>query len=916
MGVNQEHDQRGFFILTPQAVQEALATGPEGLSGAEAEVRLERFGPNELAAAKKISPLLILFRQFANILMLILIAATVISFLLGEHLDAYVIMAIVAACVVLGFVQEYRAEQAAAALQKLAAPTATVIREGGELTIPSREVVPGDLLVLHTGDRVAADARLLEVANLMADEAILTGESQPVHKELHPLPDPDTPLADQVCMVFGGTVITYGRGRAIVTATGMHSEFGRIARMLAEVKAEQTPLEKRMHTIGRVLSIVCLVTAGGASVLGVIRGHSWLEMLLWGISLAVAAVPESLPAVVTGALAIGTTRMARKNAIVKRLPAVETMGCTTVICTDKTGTLTKNEMTVRRLFLDGRDIEVTGSGYEPVGEFHPGDHSMITVSHPVLHMAARIALLCNDAALREEGGTWQVRGDPTEGALLVLARKAGLELSSLLAANPRVAEIPFGSDRKRMATIHQGPRELVMMLKGAPENLMPFCQKVLTAQGEKPLSEAGRQEITDQAERMASQALRVLGLAYRCLDAIPELTPASEEEDLVWVGLVGIIDPPRPEAKEAVRRCHKAGIRVIMVTGDHPDTAYAIGRELGLVARTDTADPHVLTGQEVKAMDDSQLLAALKEVNIFARVSPDHKLRLVNLLKGQGEVVAMTGDGVNDAPALKRADIGVAMGLTGTEVTKETAAMILADDNFATLVAAVEEGRGIFDNIKKYLVFLLSCNLAEILVLTGAFFLGLPLPLIALQILWVNLTTDGLPALALGVDPKAPDIMARPPRPPEEGIFSYAVNLLLAVISGYKTLIIIPLFAYYVYLDPAGKGDPAQVLIEAQTMVFLTLVMAELVNAFNCRSDYHSLFTVGIFPNRFLLAAVLISFGMMVAVIQWDPLARLFHTAPLRGIDWLIALGLSLTLVPVVETAKWWIRRAQAQRLG
>ena len=902
--------QRAFFTLTPEEVQEVLASGSDGLSNAEAKARLERFGPNELAAVKKISPLLIFLRQFANILMIILIAATVISFLLGEHLDAYVIMAIVAACAVLGFVQEYRAEKAAAALQKLAAPTATVIREGQEATIHSREVVPGDLLILHTGDRVAADARLLETFNLMADEALLTGESQPVHKALEPLDDPNTPIADQHCMVFGGTVITYGRGRSLVTATGMHSEFGRIARLLEEVTGEHSPLEKRMHTIGRVLSVICLATAAGAAVLGVMRGHSWLEMLLWGISLAVAAVPESLPAVVTGALAIGTTRMARKNAIVKRLPAVETMGCTTVICTDKTGTLTKNEMTVRRLFLDGQEITVSGSGYEPAGEFHSLDHEFLTLAQPLLHVAARIALLCNDAALQEEAGVWRVRGDPTEGALLVMGRKAGLEETRMLMNHPRVAEIPFTSDRKRMATIHQGPEGLQMLLKGAPENLLPFCQRALTVQGEKPLADEGREQIIVQADKMAGQALRVLGLAYRKLTAIPELVPASEEEDLVWVGLVGMIDPPRPEAKEAVGRCHRAGIRVIMVTGDHPDTACAIARELGMIGKKQQCDDAVMTGQEVTALTEAELIVAVQEVGVFARVSPEHKLRLVNLLKSQGEVVAMTGDGVNDAPALKRADIGVAMGLTGTEVTKETASMILADDNFATLVAAVEEGRAIFDNIKKYLIFLLSCNLAEILVLTGAFFLGLPLPLIALQILWVNLTTDGLPALALGVDPKAPDIMARPPRPPDEGVFSRSVNLLLAVISGYKTLILIPLFAYYVYVNPAGKTDAAQVLIEAQTMVFLTLVMIELVNAFNCRSDYYSLATVGLFPNRFLVLAVLFSFFMMVAVIQWPPLANLFHTTPLRLIDWLTALGLSLTLVPVVEAAKWWIRRS------
>lgn len=884
-----------------------LETGPEGLSFSQARERLQRFGPNALARAKKISPWRIFFHQFKNLLIVILIVATVVSFLLGEHLDAYVILAILLACAFLGFSQEYRAEKAAAALQKLAAPTARVLREGQEQTIPAREVVPGDLLILHTGDRLAADGRLLEQVNLMTDEAVLTGESTPVAKDLAPAAKAEAPVADRHCMVFGGTVITYGRGLAVATATGMDTEFGRIAGLLGEVTQEHTPLEKRMHIIGRALSILCLAVAGGASLLGVLRGHSWLEMLIWGISLAVAAVPEALPAVVTGALAIGTTRMAKRNAIVKRLPAVETMGCTTVICTDKTGTLTKNEMTARRLFLEGREIEVSGSGYEPQGKFQAEGREITPEADPVLAFAARIGLLCNDASLVEAEGTWQVHGDPTEGALLTLGRKAGLAPSRLAGEFPRVAEIPFSSDRKRMSTIHQGPGGLLMCLKGAPESLLPHCPKILTAPGERDLTEPERQQIRAQAGEMAGAALRVLGLAYRPLQSVPDLTPAAEEKDLVWVGLVGLIDPPRPEARGAVRRCHQAGIKVIMVTGDHPDTAWAIAQELGLIP-ADSPDHPVLTGKEVNAMTDGQLSEALKEVVVFARVAPEHKLRLVKVLKDQKEVVAMTGDGVNDAPALKRADIGVAMGITGTEVTKETAAMILADDNFATLVAAVEEGRAIFDNIKKYLIFLLSCNLSEILVLTGAFFLGLPLPLIALQILWVNLNTDGLPALALGVDPPAPDLMSRPPRPPEEGVFTRTVTTLLAVIAIYLTLILIPLFAYYYYYNPGGLASPQEVLVKAQTMVFIILVLAELVNAFNCRSHYLSLFTVGIFPNKFLLAAVLISLVTMVAVVEWPPLARLFHTASLSLGDWLVAAGLSLTLVPVVELAKWRLR--------
>ena len=708
--------------------------------------------------------------------------------------------------------------------------------------------------------------------------------------------------------MFGGTVITYGRGRAVVTATGMDTEFGKIARMLEDVTEEKTPLESRMAGIGRVLSIICLAVAVGASILGVWRGHPWLEMLIWGISLAVAAVPESLPAVVTGALAIGTTRMARKNAIIKRLPAVETMGCTTVICTDKTGTLTKNEMTVRRLFLDGEIIEVSGAGYEPAGSFYAGDAAVRPGDHPVLAYTARIAVLCNDAALEENGGNWTVRGDPTEGALLVLGRKAGLDPQGLLAEFPRLAEIPFSSEAKRMSTFHQEAAGVLMCVKGAPERLLRRAQKMLSAQGEQAMSDADRAAIQDQAALMAHEALRVLGLAYRRLPDVPDLESGRADPELIWVGLVGMIDPPRPEARQAVDHCRQAGIRVIMVTGDHPVTAQAVAREVGIIPR-DQKTRAVLTGEELNLLSDPELQEALQAVRVFARVAPEHKLRLVDILKAQGEVVAMTGDGVNDAPALKRADIGVAMGITGTEVTKETAAMILADDNFATLVAAVEEGRAIFDNIKKYLVFLLSCNIAEILVLTGAFFLGLPLPLIALQILWVNLTTDGLPALALGVDPKAPDIMTRPPRPPAEGVFSLPVTALLAAISLYLTLILIPLFGYYYYANPWGLSEPEMVLTEAQTMVFITLVLAELVNAFNCRSDHLSLFKVGVFKNRFLILSVLASLAMMVMVIEWDPLAHLFHTTPLKWQDWVLAVGLSLTLIPIVELAKWIIRR-------
>lgn len=898
-----------FHTLSASESLKVLNSRLAGLTTEEAEARLAEQGPNELTPPHRISAWLIFWRQWQNLLIIILLLATGISFWLGEHLDAVVILAIVVACVFLGFIQEYRAEKAAAALQELAAPQATVRREGEEIVLPAREVVPGDILLLHTGDRVAADARLLEAVNLMIDEAILTGESTPVTKDPGAVLAPDTPIGDRRNLVFGGTVVAYGRGMAVVTATGMATEFGRIARLLGEVREEATPLERRLTLIGRVLSGLCLGVAALATILGILKGYGWIPMLIWGISLAVAAVPESLPAVVTGALAIGTTRMAKRKAIVKRLPAVETMGCTTVICTDKTGTLTKNEMTARQLYLDHRFVEVTGSGYKPEGHFYTRDLEELTLAHPVLFAAARIAILCNDANLRQEGERWHLRGDPTEGALLTLGLKAGLQPERLYQDYPRVAEIPFDSDRKRMATIHQDRQGFLLCLKGAPESILPYCQRQLTLQGEQPLTAADREDIMAAGSAMAADALRVLGLAYRRLERLPAADPALEEEDLVWVGLVGLLDPPRPEAKEAVRLCHRAGIRVIMVTGDHPQTAAAIARELHILPREGGL---LLTGPEVDRLSAAELQEVARRAQVFARVSPDHKLRLVAALKAQGEVVAMTGDGVNDAPALKQADIGVAMGLTGTEVTKETAAMILADDNFATLVAAVEEGRAIYDNIRKYLLYLLSCNLAEVVILTGAFFLGLPLPLLALQILWINLTTDGLPALALGVDPKAPNIMDRPPRPVTESLFNRDFNILAAVIAAYKTLVLLPLFAYYWLANPAGIAAPELRLVHAQTVVFTGLVLLELVNAFNCRSIRLSLFQVGVLKNRFLLVAVSISLLLMVAVVQWAPLEILFHTVPLAWWEWLLLLGLSLLLIPVTELVKWWRRRAAA----
>ncbi|MBW1916586.1 MAG: cation-translocating P-type ATPase [Deltaproteobacteria bacterium] len=912
--MNSEKDLLPSFHTMPlEEVFAALDTGPKGLQAAQVEERQRLYGPNELVAGHRVSVVDLFLGQFKNILIIILLIATAISLMLGETLDALVIFAIVMASTILGFIQEYRAERAVQALKQMAAPTATVIRGGEEFIIPAREVVPGDLLVLHTGDRVAADGRVVVQMNLMADEAPLTGESTPVRKDIKAVDAEDTPLGDRTCMVYGATVITYGRGQAVVTATGMNTAFGQIARMLGEITHEKTPLELRMASIGRLLGLIALAICALAALLGVWRGYGWLEMFIWGVSLAVAAVPEALPAVVTGALAIGTTKMARRNAIVKRLPAVETMGCTTVICTDKTGTLTRNEMTVRQLYLDDTQIEVTGSGYLPQGEFLASGQPINRDNWPTLNLAARISLLCNDAVLKETNGIWSVWGDPTEGALLVLARKAGLDYRQLTQDLPRVGEVPFDSERRRMTTVHQTPEGQVAYVKGAPESLLRQCQRQFY-QGEiRPLLEEDRQRILTQADAMAAAALRVLGLAYRQLpDDLTNYNKDNVEGDLVWVGLVGMIDPARPEASASVAQCHRAGIRVIMVTGDHPATAAAIGREIGLLASNPGEASPVLTGRDLTRLSDEQLLAVLPQTPVFARVAPEHKLRLVNLLKAQGEIVAMTGDGVNDAPALKRADIGVAMGITGTEVTKETAAMILADDNFASLVAAVEEGRVIFDNIKKYLIFLLTCNIGEILVLSLAFFLGLPLPLIAIQILWVNLTTDGLPALALGVDPKDPDVMQRPPRPPNQGLFTRPVNTLLTVIPIHLLAVLLPLFAYYYYSNPSGYTDPHLILVKAQTITFVGIVLLEMVNAFNCRSEYYSLWRMGLLKNRFLIGAVLSSLALLAAVVEWEPLARLFHTIPLSLEDWLIALGVSLTILPSVELTKWILRRLGA----
>ncbi len=883
----------GWHAIDLEELMKGLGSCQEGLSEEEAQKRLGKFGPNELRKEKDKSPWSIFFEQFKDFLILLLLAATLVSLLIGEVFDAVAIMAIVIMSAFLGFLQEYRAERALEALKKMAAPLATVLRGGSERRIPARELVPGDIILVHPGDRIPADAKLIEEFNLKVDEAPLTGESVPVNKEVVVLPS-ETVLADRVNLLYAGTTITYGRGKAAVVATGMETEFGRIAQMIQMVVEEETPLEKRMAEIGKWLGIGSVAVVAVVSLLGILRGHALLEMFLWGVSLAVAAVPEALPAVVTGALAIGVQRMARQNAIVRRLPAVETLGCTSFICSDKTGTLTKNEMTVRHIWLDGEAVEITGVGYEAKGEFIRGaDH---LEGNEGLNLLLKTSLLCNDAHLERKSEACSIIGDPTEGALVVAAAKAGLDKRELDGLYPRVAEVPFTSERKRMSTVHATPEGTrIVCAKGAPEILLARCSKIRQNGHVIELGEVDREEILKANEEMAAEALRVLGIAYReLLPDVHDFTEDAIEKDLVFLGLMAMIDPPRDEVREALRLCEGAGVEVAMVTGDHKLTALAIARELGMLGREEKEKP-VLTGMELDKLADEKFEEMAEEVTAYARVSPEHKMRIVEALKKRGHIVAMTGDGVNDAPALKRADMGVAMGITGTEVTKEASDMVLADDNFATIVAAIEEGRAIYANVKKYLAYLLSCNVGEVLIMFVASLMGLPLPLTAIQILWVNLVTDGLPAIALGVDPPEPDIMRQPPRDPKESVFTTPVKLLIAVVSILMVAGIIPVFASIL---PEGG------LVKAQTMAFTMMTMFEMFNAFNCRSERDSIFKVGPFANPWLILAVFSSILLQAAVLYIPFLQTIFGTTALSLTEWLLITAISSSALIVVEIGK------------
>ena len=848
-------------------------------------------GPNELQVQARESAWRTLAAQFQNVLIVILLCATVISGFLGHTLEAVAITVIVLFAVLLGFVQEYRASRALDALREMAAPAAHVLRDGEEVTIPARDVVPGDVVLLRTGDRVPADLRLIEAVNLAVDEAALTGESTPSQKIAGAIGTSTLPLGDRRNMAYAGTMAVHGRGQGLVVATGMATEFGHIARLVESVESSRTPLQINLDRLGATLGKAAMAVVALVVVVGLARGLPVIDMFMFGIALAVAVVPEALPAVVTISLAIGVRRMVKRRALVRRLPIVETLGSTSVICSDKTGTLTKNEMTVRHLWLDGRLIDVTGAGYETAGEFRDADRR-IEVTDRVRALAAA-AVLASDARLTTADGRTVVTGDPTEGALVVLGIKAGLDQDDLNRATAARRRDPVhvgtaaDDDPARDRRTAPWPTQ-----RARPRTSWPAASVSRRPGDPVPLDADRREAIRDIERQLAGNGLRVLAVATK-----PQARLEDAETGMTLLGLVAMMDPPRPEALGAVRTSAAAGIRTVMITGDHPLTASSVARELGILG-----GHRVVTGLDLDAMSESDLDRDVDRIGVYARVTPADKLRVVGAWQKRGAIVAMTGDGVNDAPALKKADVGVAMGIAGTDVSKEAAGMTLLDDNFATIVAAVEEGRRVFGNIKKYLMYLLSCNVGEILLLAGSVIAGLPLPLTAVQILYVNLATDGLPALALAVDPPENDLMARAPRDPRVGIFTRPVVMILLTAGVWSAVINIGLLTWLLY-----AGRPVS---DVMAMTFITLVLIQFFNAYNCRSDRLSVFQTP-FANRWLNLAVVWELALLVAIVYVPFLQPAFGTFALSAADWALTAGLSFTIVPVVELVKWLARRGR-----
>ncbi len=881
--------QHDFYRLAVDKVIESVRTDLRaGLGDDEIRKRSVEFGANELKAADRASPWVLFFAQFKNILIQILLVATLLSAFMGHAMEAVAIAVIVLFAVLLSFVQEFRAEKAIEALRRMAAPTARVIRGGKEREIPAVGLVPGDIILLKAGDKVPADARIAGSFNLQVEEAALTGESLAVEKRIDALGEGDFGIGDRINMVYSGTVVSYGRGQAVVVATGMNTEFGKITGMLQAVETGKTPLQKNLDHVGNNLAkaagVIVVIIVG----LGVSRGQPLLEMVIFGVALAVAVVPEALPAVVTISLAVGVQRMVKRHALIRRLPTVETLGCTSVICSDKTGTLTKDEMTIRKILVPGQSFDVKGSGYAPEGEFLFNGGALKPT--PSLIALLQAGVLSSDAQLgKDEEGRWEIIGDPTEGALVVAAAKAGLDKAAIDKENVRVNETPFTSETKRMITLCRSGDRQTAYSKGAAEVIISSCSFYQQDGKVEPLTDEMRRGLLSSIQHMAKEALRVLAVAYK-----PDTDIKAAGEGMIFLGLVGMIDPPRAEAKEAVRICEAAGIKPVMITGDHPLTAQAIARELGILK-----GGRVITGVELDQINDADLERAIEGIDVYARVSPAHKLRVVAAFQKRGHVVAMTGDGVNDAPALKKADVGIAMGITGTDVTKEVSSMMLTDDNFASIVAAVEEGRHIFGNIKKYLMYLISSNIGEIGLMAGAVLLGLPMPLTAVQILYVNLATDGLPALALAVDPPESNIMRRRPRDQRAGIFSRPVVILMLAGGAWSTIINLGIFSWAI-----KSGMPIN---EAMTMTFVSLVLIQFFKAYNYRSDRESILQRP-FANKWLNAAILWELIILVFIVYLPFLHKPFGTFSLPLFDWIVVVGLSATVVPVLETVKWAIR--------
>jgi len=874
-----------WWHLSVEDATKALGSDlSSGLTSQESQGRLNKYGPNQLKEAKKYSALRILFGQFEDFIIWVLIGAAIVSGFLKEWVDALAIIAIVILNAILGFIQEYRAEKSLAALKKLSSPTSKVVRDRRHEVIASAQLVPGDIIELEAGDNVPADGRVVWLtSNFGVQEASLTGESTPVMKTTLALEEKDIPLADRANMVYMGTFVSSGKARAVVAETGMETELGKIAGILQEIERESTPLQKKLEQFGKWIVYLCFVLVGMVFLLGWLRGGKIIDVFLTAVSLAVAAIPEGLPAVVTIALALGVQRMVKRHALIRKLPSVETLGCATVICSDKTGTLTKNEMTVQAIFAGGQLFKVTGIGYAPMGEFLLDGKAVSPDDYPQLSKALNAGVLCNGAQLIEDKGGYRITGDPTEAAILTAAAKAGIWKEEQEWHFSFVEEIPFDPDRKKMTIVRRHNDELIAFVKGAPDVLLKDCDNIEIKGASRSLTREDKESILEVNDDLAGQAMRVLAVAYRQLDSnVDKYHAELIERKLTFAGLIAMIDPPREEVKRAIQECTHAGIKTVMITGDHKNTAVAIARQLGFFKE----DSLALAGEEIDRLSKEEFEKEVEKIPVYARVSPEHKLRIVRAWRALGEVVAMTGDGVNDAPAVKEADIGVAMGITGTDVTKEVSDMVITDDNFASIVAAVEEGRGVYDNIGKFVHYLLSCNAGEILVMFVSSLAGWPAPLIPVQILWVNLVTDGLPALALGVEPVDPNVMKRPPRPPNEPVVTRRRAFLMLAQGSFIAMCSLLAFTLVLFIEKEG-------ISRARTAAFIVLSCSQLFHSFNCRSFTESLFKIGVFTNKKLILATGISFLLQMVVIYVPFLQGVFKTEALGAFDWFLVIIIS-----------------------